>query len=320
MTYLVVSRKAGLFHVAKWLAAEAGENEVKCITLRENYRQKAWRGLLKQSKMLGGTETLAGTDATLLTDYRVLTSEAEGKERVVFGQLGTEGEAADSGVAFGGWWTGAELLDPHWVFTDWGLWPGGQGPRQPGAVTLFCSSGAFPPVKLLEGRDLGRWRGYLTLDLHWDAEAAGWRSGKLRAGWGLAALTYLQPLPSIGGLFATEAAAPKGPRVRMGIRVSIPPYPHSASLHEPVPLLVTPETQRAFVWEDIALVRGQLSTAGLSGCIGLAVGSGATLERAREIATGAIAGLGLAEAQWRTDAAEKVPRVLAALESVGWWG
>lgn len=319
MRYLVVSRKAGLMHVAKWLEGEA-PGEVRCGSLSEHAEKFAWRGLLAKERGWNGRrmhEALEGFDGTLVTDDPRWTDAAAAKGIRCFGVLPEPDRdgATRTRVVLGGWWNGAELQAAHWLVLDWGLWPGGQGPQVVGGLSLIRPE-ADPPLAVLEPHRpaLAGHLGYVAVDLAWDGEAGGWRGGSLRGGWCPAALALLHGCPLATGVLSGEA--PVLAPFTVAVPVSSPPYPFSLpDRPAAVALPLTPDLELQLVLGDVMKAGQGTSTAGVDGAVALAIGRGKLPGTARLGAQAAARALGLP--QWRADTGAGLDELLAWLESQG---
>lgn len=323
MKYLVVSRKAGLFHLAKWLAAESEPGAVEVRTLSHHGAKTAWKGILDRVELVKGrAEVPDSFDGLVITDDHRWTEAAKLRAR---GSLPVRDDPpTKSPIALGGWWDGG-LRSPHWVLTDWGLWPGGLGPQMPGAFALVAPGAVPPPVDLFTPHHnwlvaQGNFRGPVTLDLAWDPEARAWRSGTLRAGWeGWHGLALVQGSRAARPLFEAEAAPELSPFV-VCVPVSVPPFPFSApDRPEGLPVATTPETERSLILGDITRGRNGLVTAGVDGSVALAIGRGRFPASARDQAVQVAQSLGLPEGQFRVDAGQGLERFLSGLERLGWF-
>lgn len=333
--YVILSRKHGLHHVGRWLAKEGDPSHTHVASLREPYHKRAWAGLLDRARLptrkrgqrleewlgaLPWAGELATGAAALLTDDAKVTQAAQVVGwPVVYGAIPTIGSTR-SPIALGGWWTGDTLMAPHWAVRDWGLWPGGMGPAELGGVTLI--TGPRHPVELLEpfGDALrgAQFRGMVALDLDWDGEAKGWRSGALRAGWPpFHTHLWLWGQAHVGSALLGQPSA--SPAYLVAAPVSVPPYPFNAE-RGPVPIGTQPSQNGShLVLFDVALEGGQLRTAGLDGLVALVCGRGATFAAAQRQAAVAVTGFAVAEAQFRPDTGASVYNFVADLEAAGWW-
>lgn len=333
MRYLVASRKHGLHHVGRWLTREVGPANVALISVREQFHDRAWAGMVDRARVphrrrnqpvgewvtaLPFAAELAAGEAALLTDDPKLSQAAQAAGwPAVFGTLPQTGDTK-SPIALGGWWDGSALVSPHWAVRDWGLWPGGLGPAELAAVSLI--TGPRHPVELLEPHAAGlaaaAFRGLLALDLEWDAAAAGWRSGALRAGWpAFHAPLWLWGQADVGSALLGQPSA--SPAYLAGAVVSVPPYPFNAD-RPPVPIVASEAAGPNLVLFDVGLKAGRLQTGGLDGLVALACGRGGTFHAAARAAAATVAGLAVPELQVRPDAGGRTADFVADLEAAGW--
>lgn len=318
MNYLVLGRKAGLFHLAHWLTGESEPGAVRAGTLNLYAGKHSWKGILDRVETFHGLSEIPEGTALVTDDYR-WTGAAEGPVPV-WGTLRPGKGLTKSPIALGGWWDGA-LKAPHWVLTDWGLWPGGLGAGVVGGFCLVSPGRVSPPVDLLDEHQprLAGFRGPLTLDLSWDPEAPGWRSGALRAGWeGWHGLSLVQGSPSARALFEGTSEPTLAPFTAC-IPVSVPPFPFSAPNRPAGALQTTPETERSLVLGDVARDRAGLIVGGVDGAVALAIGKGRMPGTARSQAVQIAQSLQLGEGQFRPDTGQGLEVFLSGLERIGWF-
>lgn len=316
MHFLVLSRKHALFPLAHWLAQEG--QPVTCASMKVPYAKRAWRGIATKVMSRRLDQRLENwlpqlglklEETILITDCISTTNQAQSLPFLgLYGSLYTSKEATHSGLRVAGWWDGAKLCSSHWLFIDWGLHPTGQGPTLEGGWVAVAGQ---PPA--VPAPDLGTFRGYLQIDLMWDEEAKGWRTGTARAGWSHAALAVLQAQEKVVPmLLQGEYTLPP---FLVALRVSVPPFPHTASQLQPTALAAVPQVPM-----DIQRSEAKgLVSANLDGMLGLCTGRGKSLEHARSLALSNAQSLQAAQATWRLDVGAQVPAALSRLETLGWY-
>lgn len=230
-----------------------------------------------------------------------------------------------SPVRLGGWFDGEVLRDPHLLVVDQGPWNGGWGPQWvPGGMTLVAP-GPEADLELLAAlwtpitAEL-KARGFIGLVQAGLAptDTAGAELRGFIAGWPfLHTEVWLSDVTLPEGL---DGVPHREARHTVGIPVSIGPWPWPVEWNLGTEELstegMTPQQLAQVFWHDVKIDRGARTiTAGRrDGLIGVAVGSGHTLERARATALDTALALPLSGKQLRTDVAGTVPQVLATLE------
>lgn len=113
----------------------------------------------------------------------------------------------------------------------------------------------------------------------------------------------------------------------VGVVVTVPPFPYAEGYEElskgmPVTLVdLTDEDRRHVHLSEVALVGGQLVTAGMIGYILVVTGRGATPEQARAEAYARVAKVYIPNMRYRTDIGVRfVAQDRARLEALGWIG
>lgn len=327
MHYLVVSKKHGLFALAHWLRQEG--QSVTCTSLKIPYARRAWRGIATLERGRGFNQPLKEwltaikpEETTLITDCAYLTHEAQEMPfAAILGSGAVPRTATQSPIRVGAWWKHDSTdVEFHWVFLERGLGPGGTGPQLEAAWTLvqpFHPIHSYVPVTLFTRQDehralLEKWHGYAQIDVMWDEEEKGWRTGSLRLGWCPQALTVLQSQEKIMPVFETGKAllAP----FTVGLPVWVPPYPYTASRLQPVQLAAVPQIPM-----DVAQGARGLESGVLDGMLGICTGRGKTFEHARSYSLSNAQSLQAAQATWRLDVGQQVPAALSRLETLGWY-
>ncbi|GAF72142.1 unnamed protein product, partial [marine sediment metagenome] len=261
--------------------------------------------------------------ATLLTDVPSLTvpfSNAHTRYHRV-----EQETPAHEPIRLGGWFDGETLLAPHLLVYDMGAWPGGLGASVPGGCTLvtpdptqdlgFLEDLWRPILERLKAQDF---KGLVNADLKQSPNTGDVSLGGCEAGWGfLQTHAFVSELEGLGEvLTGTPPRLPR--RFTVTIPVSIPPWPNldaRGRAPRPVSGLTEPNLGQ-FFWHDVVIDQESRSirTASLDGLVGIARGTADTHYLARVLAVERARQLQVDEKQFRVDAGETVPQVLASLE------
>ncbi len=328
--YVVVSDSHGLVGWARRLALNGAH--VSCYTTRPAYRH-CWQGIMDVQLAPKGERPSAwgtvgdeiGTGlATLLTDSRRVTETFTGCPHVLgVGPSSLEGEPV-LGVAV--WWDGHTAVGHSLAVLEWGAWTGGRGPRVLGAATLTpvpLTSAAQTLANFANDALVTAPQGWHGLALVGLAPAGGGRFRTCGALLGWPALVHdlwLWRAEVGGGDPLGELSSPGAVPLYVGVPISLPPWPHypgaANRASEPVQLKVGEAAQHV-AWRDVRLEGGELVGGGADGLVGVAVGHGYTLTRARRHALAAAGAFTASVFQWRSDAGATSEEALFGLDVLG---
>lgn len=235
-------------------------------------------------------------------------------------------------VRLGAWFDGEQMQAPHGLYFDEGVWPGGMGHQTPGGLTLvrIDTPEGLGMFQMLTDpyRDELKSRGFrglvqFGLDLK-RADGVPQIAG-IELGWPfLHTHAFLDELESFGAILGTGEPLMTKKYVVMA-PVSIPPWPSKGTepaerccIHSPregMPKL-TEQWQGRFFWHDVTVDREkrELWTAGLDGLVGVARGSGNTIEAARARCLELLDSIQLPQKQYRMDVGSQTAAVLGGFE------
>lgn len=332
--YVVVSDSHALVGWARRLSLQG--HDVSVFTSRPAFRH-CWSGIMDVKLAPKGERPSAwgelGTDivegrATLLTDSRRVTDTFAGAPRVYgVGPGAIEGEPV---LAVAVWWDEGATVSAL-AALEWGAWTGGQGPRALGAATLLPE---VPGLTALTKEWLSEnvppgFRGLALVGLMWEPGSNTLRPCGAQLGWpALVHDLWLWRLEAEGapGILTPQVCDPARAidlrTLYLGVPISLPPWPHYPGVanraSEPAQLKLGPAAQHV-AFHDVRREGGELVGGGSDGLVGVAVGAGRTLTRARR-QVGAIAGAfasGDKRWQFRADAGAVCEEVLFTLDSLG---
>ena len=265
-----------------------------------------------------GEAVMAGA-ATLLTDSTRVTETFAGAPRL-FG-AGPHSFQGEPGLALAVWWDGV-IPAPHaLVFLEWGAWAGGRGPRVLGAATLAGESPGLCALAeaWLKDHAPSDWRGLALVGFA--AEGGGLAVTGAQLGWPTVVSDlwlWRAERQDVNPLAPDHGDA--RPPFLVGVPISLPPwphYPHAANrAAERVPVNVA-QVASHIAWHDMRRENGTLVGGGSDGLVGVAVGEGYTLTRARRHALMAAGAFEAPQFQWRSDAGAFSEEALFALDVAG---
>ena len=214
---------------------------------------------------------------------------------------------------------------------DRGAWPGGTGPPILGGISLvlpdpdmdlgFMDELWQPVVDQLKAQSF---KGLVQAGMQQSTETGGLELHGVEAGWPwLHIHAWLAELVNLDQvLTGSPPHHEPGVRYVVALPVSVPPWPiwpvQPKSLAQ-ADLLVgglTPQDASHFFWHDVTIDEQahELRGAGQDGLLGVATGSGHSLELARALALGRAGRLAVPNKQHRGDVATQTAAILASLE------
>jgi len=346
---LVLSHMHSLFPFAHRLRLEGHDVSVVVWKAGMSSRyERAWDGSferifssVKQKKGKPQKEMLdsvvdALIETTLETGATVISSSFQASHRFakvsnLFPALHSE-TAPQGVVRLGAWFDGEQLLTPHGLYVDEGIWPGGMGHATPGAMTLIridtpdglqlFHSLADPFIDELKSKSF---RGLVQFGLDLQKASGIPEIAGITQGWPfLHTHAFMDELQSFGSILQGSTPVLQK-KYTLVTAVSVPPWPSKGQepaekccIHSPeenMPKLTEP-WQARFFWHDVTIdkEKRQLWTAGLDGLVGVARGSGDTIDGARHRCMELLAAIQLPQKQYRTDAGAGLSAVLGGLE------
>jgi hypothetical protein len=325
--YVVVSDSHALVGWARRLALNG--HDVHTFTTRPAFRH-CWSGIMDVRLAPKGDRPSAWADlgaaiidghATLLTDSRRVTETFAGAPLVYgAGPSTLEGEPV---LAMAIWWDGVAGRDASLVVLEWGPWAGGRGPRVLGAATLLPHPGdleLYPEVAKLAPPG---WRGLALVGL----APVGTKPGEFRStgatlGWpSIVHDLWLWRAEHHSAFNPLEPYAPSpATPLYVGAPISLPPWPHyptSANRASEAIQLKLGDVAQHVAWHDVRREGGELVGGGADGLVGVAVGHGFTLTRARRAAHMVAGAFQDPRFQWRSDAGATSEEALFTLDVLG---
>jgi hypothetical protein len=352
--FLVLSHKHWLLPLA-WNLKSSG-HDVDVWTWKDRY-DRAWKGLFDRT--IEG-ESKRNTDLTAVKqmveeDELIVLSDSPNWMRRFDGAVSFGGPPAmpdplthpTSPVELGGWFTGEEFIEPHWILRDMGAWNGGGGPNVTGgAIGWFNSNTSVVSANSTRTQDehvtqliasqkdqlkSSGFQGLVRLGVELD-ELGGVKVNNISVGWELIHLHLLLALEvDLGSALldlntsahARESLVPESYSV--AVPVSVPPWPNQPAKPPKQELVegLTSEQRRLVGWHDIELHQPDdqpacLRLAGLDGLIGVVRANHKTLPRTLNAVGGVLAALQVPEMQFRSDIGSQVPLFQATLDHLGW--
>jgi hypothetical protein len=299
--------------------------EVRVVVNKDRY-ERAWAGLLPK-EMQGPAKTNARWESLLkeaieggdyvLTDVPKVFEFASGYERL-YRPLPFATEADLPVVYFGGWYSQGEAKGFHYVFPDWGFWPGGYGPTQISSGVLYAPTNVSWShwTKVLPEAELEGYRGAFWVGVRWNDVTNEFE--RIHTLTGFPSLFTHLLLSDQAYCPLLEGSEPSFPnRFVVSMSISVPPYPYTSipgSAPIPIPSL-EPHLSNTFV-HDVALKDGQVWTAGTDGLIGYVRASGDILSLALQDALGVATSLRIPQVQYRPDVGAGAALGLRGLSSM----
>ena len=326
MKVLVFSHHHGLLPFAYRLKREG--HEVSTVVWNARYN-RAWEGRLEKLTTSKPTTESLSTQIEMARDGElvVVTDSLKGQEmfaeaKALFGVPSQVPFQRPPTLCVGGWFAGGDLLAPHWLVPDWGLWPGGLGPTVLGGCTLLRTPQTLTlPSQLTETLEHQGYRGLLVVGLDYLEASRELVPVGFVAGWPfLFTHLFVSGLGNLGNLLSGESPTSHTVTFEVSLPVSQPPWPiPGAPGPEPVQLTgLSNDVARQCFFHDLAVKGSEVWTAGLDGLVAVARGSGASLASAQSKALAVANALPLPQKQFRVDVGWRVPQILIGLETLGY--